>query len=176
MHIFALNNTMDLSNASLPLSAIIKAPFGFIGLLKKTQHVEIVLLTQAIPVKPNRLPSIEKLATQIRAYLSNPNAPLDLPPAQQFGTPYQQAVWTAIRDIPAGETRSYGQIAQQLGSGARAVANACGANPLPLVVPCHRVVAAQGLGGFMQNHPQGRQIKQWLLTHEQAFNSAWLSQ
>jgi methylated-DNA-[protein]-cysteine S-methyltransferase len=61
---------------------------------------------------------------------------------------------------------TYQAIAQQLGSGARAVANACGANHLPLFVPCHRVVAKSGLGGFMCGHPHGQWIKTTLLKHE----------
>jgi len=82
------------------------------------------------------------------------------------GTPYQQRVWKAICAIPAGQVATYQEIAQQLGSGARAVANACGANHLPLLVPCHRVVAKTGLGGFMRGNPKGKTIKTWLLKHE----------
>jgi len=67
------------------------------------------------------------------------------------GTPFQRAVWAAITDIPRGETRTYGQLARALGRprAVRAVARACGANPLPLLVPCHRVVAADGSGGYL---------------------------
>jgi len=66
------------------------------------------------------------------------------------GTPFQQAVWRALLDIPCGETRTYKQIAELIGRprAARAVGQAVGANPLPVVVPCHRVVASDGLGGF----------------------------
>ena len=66
------------------------------------------------------------------------------------GTPFQQAVWRALLEIPCGETRTYKQIAEQIGRprAARAVGQAVGANPLPIVVPCHRVVAGDGLGGF----------------------------
>ena len=66
------------------------------------------------------------------------------------GTPFQQAVWRALLEIPCGETRTYGQIAERIGRprAARAVGQAVGANPLPIVVPCHRVVAGDGLGGF----------------------------
>ena len=66
------------------------------------------------------------------------------------GTPFQQAVWRALLEIPCGETRTYKQIAEQIGRprAARAVGQAVGANPLPIVVPCHRVVAGNGLGGF----------------------------
>ena len=69
--------------------------------------------------------------------------------------------------IPRGETRSYGELAKQLRSAAQAVGQACGANPLPIVIPCHRVVGKAGMGGFMK-HGDGAplDIKRWLLTHE----------
>ncbi|MBU3737317.1 MAG: MGMT family protein, partial [Methylobacterium sp.] len=79
----------------------------------------------------------------------------------------------ALRSIPAGRTLTYGELAASLGSGARAVANACGANPVPLVIPCHRVVARDGLGGFMQGRASAAlQIKQWLLQHERSGSAA----
>lgn len=83
------------------------------------------------------------------------------------GTPFQQRVWRELTRIPFGETRSYGDLAARLNSSARAVAGACRRNPLPLLVPCHRVVAKQGLGGFMgKTGGQALAIKRWLLQHE----------
>ncbi len=79
-------------------------------------------------------------------------APGRLPPLDEAGTPFQRAVWRALRRIPPGETRSYAGVARMLGLGpaaARAVGQACGANPIPVLTPCHRVVAADGSpGGF----------------------------
>ena len=74
-----------------------------------------------------------------------------LPPLDIKGTPFQKAVWQALREIPLGQTRSYGDIARAIGRplATRAVGGACGANPIPLLVPCHRVLAANGkIGGF----------------------------
>ena len=91
------------------------------------------------------------------------------------GSMFQQRVWAAIAAIPVGQTRSYGELARQLDSSARAVGRACGDNPWPLLVPCHRVVAANGLGGF--NHDRGDgmlAIKRWLLVHEQGKRQAEL--
>ena len=86
-----------------------------------------------------------------------------------LGTPFQQAVWHALRDIPPGSPLTYGQLAKQLGTAARAVGGACGANPIPIIVPCHRVVSASGIGGFMQTCYLGPlNIKSWLLAHERA--------
>ncbi len=87
----------------------------------------------------------------------------DLPLAPQ-GTAFQRRVWEALRRIPLGETRTYGDLARALDSAARAVGRANGANPLPILIPCHRVVAAGGLGGY--SAPGGIETKSWLLAHE----------
>jgi O-6-methylguanine DNA methyltransferase len=84
------------------------------------------------------------------------------------GTPFQHAVWKALRTIPAGTTMSYGQLAAKLGrpGASRAVGAANGANPIPIVVPCHRVIGADGsLTGFGSGLPR----KRWLLDHEARF-------
>jgi len=95
----------------------------------------------------------------------------ELPPLDITATAFQWRVWDALTRIPAGETRSYGEIATLLRSSARAVGGACGANPIPLVVPCHRIVASGGkIGGFMGARDDGFElgIKRWLLAHEGA--------
>lgn len=103
---------------------------------------------------------------QIEAYLDDPRSRFDLPLALE-GTPFRRRVWGAIRAIGPGCTRTYGQIAADLGSAPRAVGQACGDNPLPLVIPCHRVVAADGLGGFAHSGAGfHRTVKRWLLDHE----------
>lgn len=86
-------------------------------------------------------------------------------PYRVFGTPFQQQVWQALCTIPYGQTRTYAQQAQLLGrpKAYRAVANANGANQLALIIPCHRVVAIGGLGGY----GGGLEVKQWLIDHEQ---------
>jgi len=88
-------------------------------------------------------------------------------PIELQGTPFQRRVWKALREIPPGRTITYSELARQLGTGARAVGGACRANPCPIVVPCHRVVAVNGLGGF-SGDTSGRklEIKRWLLRHE----------
>ncbi|MCP4042152.1 MAG: MGMT family protein, partial [Gammaproteobacteria bacterium] len=83
------------------------------------------------------------------------------------GTDHQLRVWNALGEIPPGETMTYGELARHLGSGPRAVGNACRSNPVPIVVPCHRVVSATGLGGFMGDTAgEPMAIKSWLLRHE----------
>lgn len=83
------------------------------------------------------------------------------------GSPFQLRVWHALLEIPAGNTLTYGALAAQLKTAPRAVGQACGSNPLPLVIPCHRVVSTTGLGGFM-HAARGAplDIKAWLLRHE----------
>lgn len=104
----------------------------------------------------------------IHRYLSEPGCPTDLP-LNAMGTPFQQRVWQAMRSVPCGQTVTYAELARQIGSGARAVANACGANPIPLFIPCHRIVAANGLGGFMRGRDSAAlAIKHWLLAHERS--------
>jgi methylated-DNA-[protein]-cysteine S-methyltransferase len=85
------------------------------------------------------------------------------------GTPFQLRVWRALMAIPAGHPTTYGTLAKQLGTAPRAVGQACGSNPLPILIPCHRVVAASGLGGFM-HAASGTplDVKNWLLAHERA--------
>jgi len=108
----------------------------------------------------------ERAARQLERYREDPDAPFDLPLAIA-GTPFQRSVWEAMRAIPRGRTRTYGELAHELGGEARAVGQACGDNRLPIVIPCHRVVAADGIGGFA-HATDGYLIeaKRWLLLHE----------
>ncbi|MEE8189620.1 MAG: methylated-DNA--[protein]-cysteine S-methyltransferase [Kiloniellales bacterium] len=93
-------------------------------------------------------PLLDRAAAQLREYFANKRRAFDLPLAPE-GTAFQRRVWTAMARIPWGETRSYGALARDVGSAARAVGGACGANPIPIVIPCHRVLATGGgLGGY----------------------------
>jgi methylated-DNA-[protein]-cysteine S-methyltransferase len=114
-----------------------------------------------------KTPLAKEAARQLRAWLKDPRFEFGLPLAPA-GTHFQRRVWQQISAIPAGRTKSYGEVAAAIGSGPRAVGNACGANPYPLVVPCHRVVGAnQGLGGFARQRGGFLlEIKKWLLAHE----------
>lgn len=123
-----------------------------------------------LPVNAPDVPPASALASrvaeQLERYFQHPAWAFDLP-LEPEGTPFQRRVWDALRTIPAGETRGYGELARALNTGARAVGSACRANPLPIIVPCHRVVAAQGLGGYTgDTHGQGLALKHWLLAHE----------
>jgi methylated-DNA-[protein]-cysteine S-methyltransferase len=103
---------------------------------------------------------------QIQDYFDGSCMAFDLPLAPE-GTAFRQRVWAAMCAIPAGETRSYGSVARELGSAARAVGGACGANPIPILIPCHRIVSEQGaLGGYSGG--DGPSTKRILLALEAA--------
>jgi methylated-DNA-[protein]-cysteine S-methyltransferase len=149
----------------LQYDAVIAAPFGAVGISVLGVQIAIELLPKAHAQKPAEHKIVAQVTKQIEAYFSNPRSDFNLPLVYN-GTPFQRRVWQAISAIPCGQVLTYGEIAAQIGSGPRAVANACGANNLPLIVPCHRVVAKSGLGGFMQGQKDGLKIKTWLLKHE----------
>ena len=103
---------------------------------------------------------------QLQAYFRRRRKHFDLP-LQQLGTPFQKLVWQAIGDIRWGDTRSYQEISERIGGKAvaRTVGNATGANPLPIIVPCHRVI---GSTGMLTGYIGGIWRKRWLLSHEGA--------
>jgi methylated-DNA-[protein]-cysteine S-methyltransferase len=109
---------------------------------------------------------------QLDAYFAGDLTDFDLP-LTPHGTPFQQAVWMALRDIPFGTTRAYGQIAERVAdrTKTRAVAAAIGRNPIGIVVPCHRVVGADG---SLTGYAGGLDRKRWLLDHEAAISGATL--
>ncbi|MGH1459033.1 MAG: methylated-DNA--[protein]-cysteine S-methyltransferase [Paracoccaceae bacterium] len=110
-------------------------------------------------------PLMAKAERQIRAYFSHELQVFDLP-LRVAGSDFQRAVCVQISAIPLGETRTYGDLAQVLGVPAQAVGQACGGNPIPLIIPCHRILGAQGLGGFSGSG--GVESKVQLLRHEGA--------
>lgn len=101
----------------------------------------------------------------LQAFFAGDLAAIDDVRVEQHGTAHQERVWHALREIPAGQTVSYGELATTVGTAARALGSACGANLVAPVVPCHRVVRSDGsLGGYEYELP----IKQWLLQHERS--------
>ena len=111
-----------------------------------------------------------RVARQLREYFAGSRRDFDLPLAPG-GTDFQRRVWDALRQIPFGATCSYGEVAARMGAGsARAVGQANRRNPIPIIVPCHRVRAAGGgIGGYMGSGSDGVEVevKRWLLAHEE---------
>jgi len=146
---------------------IISAPFGAVGLRVVNGNL---IGAEFLPIGTEPYLAADSVARaisrQIADYLSDATTVLQVP-LQANGTVFQRRVWQALCTIPLGSTWTYAELAERVGSGPRAVANACGANPIPIVIPCHRVVAKNGLGGFMQGcADDSLNIKQWLLDHE----------
>jgi len=100
-----------------------------------------------IPGRPEPTALLRAAVDQLNDYFDATRGDFDLPLAPR-GTPFQQSVWRAMCAIPAGQTRTYGELARDLTSAAQPVGTACGANPIPIIIPCHRIVAANGMGGY----------------------------
>lgn len=148
--------------------AKIVAPFAVLGIRTEEDWLTNI---DYLPLNTSLLSPVNPLAKevckQLKSYIIEPNFVFDLS-LHISGTAHQRRVWEAIQVIPSGNTSSYGDIATQLHSAPRAVGRACGANRLPIIIPCHRVIAKNGgLGGFM-NASAGfpLDIKRWLLRHE----------
>jgi methylated-DNA-[protein]-cysteine S-methyltransferase len=151
--------------------AIVATPVFALGIRAGTD--EIIGLEYLTP-RRERAPSnalAAEAVRQVRAWIADPAFEFALP-LQAQGTPFQRRVRDAIAAIPFGKVLTYGEVARRIRSGPRAVGGACGANPFPLVVPCHRVVSASGLGGFGGVGDADApvdfllEVKRWLLARE----------
>ena len=170
---------MKTDSASSLFNAIVPAAFGAIGIRTLDGRVrELVYLPPSFEEKAPDSALAELAAQQVAHYLGDPDFAFDLP-LHEAGTEFQRKVWARISAIPRGSVRTYGILAKELGSAPRAVGQACGANWFPLVIPCHRVTAARGLGGFASNDDENGfhlSVKRWLLRHEGATASPWQQQ
>ncbi|MEO1190835.1 MAG: methylated-DNA--[protein]-cysteine S-methyltransferase [Pseudomonadota bacterium] len=144
----------------MPL-ATLPSPFGGIGLVEREGAIVQVIWTERQEAAST--PLLARAVQQMQAYIDGTLREFDLPLAPEGG-PFQQAVLKALQAIPYGQTRSYGELAQDLGTYGQPVGAACGANPIPIIIPCHRVLSAQGLGGFSARG--GVETKIALLKHE----------
>ncbi len=147
--------------------ARVGTPFAVLGIRTSGEWLTDI---EYLPIGAPTLAPLTRLAElvcrQIECYLDDPRYRFDVP-FEYRGTPFQCRVWRAIACIPVGSRRTYSDLARMLGTAPRAVGGACGANRIPIVIPCHRVVAANGLGGFMcSSDGFPLDIKKWLLAHE----------
>lgn len=151
-------------------NVVLIAPFGALGVRTANDAIsEIAFLPPGTkPLAPRNALAAEVCA-QLAAYLADPESDFSLP-LMPAGTEFQRRVWQSIAAIPRGRTRTYGEIAGELKNAPRAVGQACGRNPFPVVVPCHRVVGANdSLGGFARKRDGFLlDVKRWLLRHEGA--------
>ncbi len=148
-------------------SAIVAAPSFALGICCDADEITAIDFIEAQPELTPGNPLAAEAVRQLRAYLADPKFVFGLP-LRAAGTTFQRRVWAQISAIPGGQTETYGQLAKNLKNAPRAVGQACGANPYPLVVPCHRVIATGGgLGGFARERGGFLlDVKRWLLRHE----------
>ncbi len=124
----------------------IKSPVGDLTLFADEDALVVLEFGQG--PKGDGSPLLAEAASQLAAYFKGNLKHFDLP-LKASGTIFQKSVWKLMREIPYGSTRSYGDLAHDLKSAPRAVGGACGKNPIPIIVPCHRILAAnQQIGGF----------------------------
>jgi methylated-DNA-[protein]-cysteine S-methyltransferase len=137
-----------------------------VGMLTLTEaDGAIVSVAWGGEVGRNGSPLLAEAARQLEAYFAGERAAFDLK-LRPAGSAFEQRVWAAMQRIPYGKTQRYGELAAAIGSAARAVGGACGRNPIPIVIPCHRVLAKAGLGGYSGRG--GIATKQTLLSLEGA--------
>jgi len=110
----------------------------------------------------------KSIVKQLQNYLENPHAKFNVK-INLMGTPFQKRTWQALQTIPTGKTLTYGELAKQLKTGPRAIGQACRTNPITIIVPCHRIVATDHIGGYAGNiKGEIHDKKIWLLKHEKA--------
>lgn len=148
-------------------SVYFKMPFCNLKLTQVNEQVcEIDYVESIGSPKKTSNSLLNEVLEQLKKYLISADFQFDLP-LNLKGTEFQRMVWARLQKIPPGEVKTYGEIATELNSSPRAVGNACRRNPISLVIPCHRVVSAGGIGGFSgQTKGEKISIKQQLLIHE----------
>jgi methylated-DNA-[protein]-cysteine S-methyltransferase len=170
---------MKTQQGSDIFSAIVGAPFGAIGIRTEAGLVhELVYLPPHFSEKDAQDATADLAARQLEHYLADADFRFTLP-LPEVGSAFQRKVWDAISSIPRGTVKTYGQVAKHIGSAPRAVGQACGANWFPVIIPCHRVTAAGGLGGFANHDDENGfhlSVKRWLLRHEGVNSSPWQQQ
>lgn len=152
---------------TLPYSAVIQSPIGKIGIKVSDKKLINLDFLPATKIKPFIVDAFAKIViAQLEQYFVNPNYQFDIP-LELSVTPFQHQVLRALQKIPLGTTQSYGLLAQKLNTSPRAIGNACRRNPIAIIIPCHRIVAQNSIGGFA-GKTSGKliDIKNWLIQHE----------
>lgn len=140
----------------------VKSPLGPLTLIADAVRITALEWRDG---RRNGTPVLTQAATQLDAYFAGKQQDFTVP-IRLTCSDFQRTVCAAMSAIPFGETRTYGDLAAQLGVPAQAIGQACGGNPIPILIPCHRVLGANGLGGYSGDG--GVETKVWLLRHEGA--------
>ena len=142
-------------------------PFGVMGI--RTQDTNLIGLDFLPRGTPEVLPQTAtgtQVWNALFAYLDDPHQLSEEALASE-GTEFQKKIWNALRRIPVGQTWTYGDLAKSVDTAPRAAANACRRNRIPILIPCHRIIAKTGLGGYFgQSTGEMLEVKRWLLEHE----------
>jgi len=139
-------------------TAVIDSPVGRLGLAATDEALTLIEFGRQDEPRPPEDPILRETQRQLAEYFAGERTTFDLPLAPQ-GTPFQRQVWAALQEIPYGETWTYGRLARHIGlpTAFRAVGAANGQNPIPIVIPCHRVVGTNGkLTGYGGGLPRKR--------------------
>lgn len=147
----------------MPYATAVDSPAGRLTVSATAEAIVSIAWTDCPNGEPT--PLLVEACRQLEAYFARRLTCFDLP-LMPAGSPFEQRVWQAMRRIPHGQTRSYGELAMEIGSAPRAIGRACGRNPIPIVIPCHRVLARNGLGGYSGG--AGLETKRSLLELERA--------
>ena len=147
----------------MPMRSV-ETPLGWVSVKEEKNAITALTWGRA---GTDETPLLVEATRQLTAYFQHDLKTFDLP-LRPSGGAFQQAVNAAMQAIPYGETREYGEIARALGSMPQPVGSACGSNSIAIIIPCHRVVASSGLGGF--SAPGGIETKIALLRHEGAYS------
>ena len=128
---------------------VFSSPLGMLEITEEDgELVSILFVSSSTPPTPPSTPLLSKAKKEMEEYFRGERSSFTLPLSPK-GTPFQEKVWRELLKIKYGERISYGEIGERIGSKAyRAIGNACGKNPIPLIIPCHRVVGKNNLGGF----------------------------
>jgi methylated-DNA-[protein]-cysteine S-methyltransferase len=159
------DRSVDMKQADY--SVIMHSPIGKLGIQTGEQYLHrIDFLAEQVRVKAPDNELAAEVVDQLTQYFENPMFTFAIA-CDMDGTSYQRRVWKRLKAISAGHYMTYTDVAKKLGSGARAVGGACRSNPIPIIVPCHRVVSKSSIGGYDGDWGAGKvNIKKWLLRHE----------
>lgn len=147
--------------------AVFLSPVGNLAItIKDNLLIGIDFVTEEVQAAKTPSSLSREIIKQLERYFEKKIPRFDLP-FRLSGSEFQNKVWQALQDIPYGTTKTYGDLAQELATSARAIGNACRRNPLPIVIPCHRIVARNHIGGY-SGALSGKllETKSWLLQHE----------
>jgi len=148
------------------IDTLLSTPIGCIKITVNNKYLTNLKFIQKSTLKIDNSIFVKSIEQQLQSYFSNPKFKIKIP-IKPHGTTFQKSVWNKLQEIPSGIVCTYGELAKKLNSSPRAIGQACKANPIPIIIPCHRIISKTSVGGFMGNSTKFLKIKKNLLSHEQ---------